>query len=215
VVPGPATRTILPTPRTVISLPLCPGRLGVNTAAKAPEIADKTGVLPVPAGPFMTGKILRTGIQHYTVYGKTAQPDETLKFLQYLTTGERELDFAMTVPGHLLPPLNSVRAKVKDYKSDFMSKHGDWVTALNEMVTNTSDPILMMGSVNNAAFKKATNVCPWSEQVWGSPAVDNVLFQEILIQNKDPEQAWKDASAKLKQTVEKWKAENPGWKPAA
>ena len=29
-----------------------PGRLGVNTAAKAPEIADATTVIPIPAGPF-------------------------------------------------------------------------------------------------------------------------------------------------------------------
>src|SRR5262249_3116797 len=45
-----------------------PGRLGVNVDRRAPDIADKTGVVPVPAGPFMTGKLLYGGIQHYVVY---------------------------------------------------------------------------------------------------------------------------------------------------
>ncbi len=190
-----------------------PGRLGVNTAAKAPDIADKTGVVPVPAGPFMTGKLLFGGVQHYTVYAKTAHPDETLAFLEFLTTGDRELDFSMTVPGHLLPPLQSVRAKIKGYQSDFMTKHGDWVLALADMVPGTTSPSQAMGSVNNQHFDKISNNCPWGALVWGSPAVDNTLFQEILLQNKDPEQAWQDATAKLKQAADKWKSDNPGWKP--
>ncbi len=192
-----------------------PGRLGVNTEAKAPDIAEKTGVIGVPAGPFMTGKLLYSGVQHYVVSAKAAHPDETLAFLQFLTTGDRELEFAMSVPGHLLPPLNSVRAKVKDYKSDFMTKHSDWVTTLADLVPTSADAILSMGSTNNQKFDKISNTCPWASEVWGKSAVDNVLFQEILINGKDPEPAWKDASAKLKQIADTWKSNNPTWKPSA
>jgi multiple sugar transport system substrate-binding protein len=192
-----------------------PGRLGVNLEAKAPDFAEKTGVVAVPAGPVMTGKALFGSVQPYTVYAKTAHPDETLAFLEFLTTGDRELEFSMTVPGHLLPPLKSVRAKIKDYKSDYMTKHGDWVLALADMVPSTANAIQAMGAMNDGKFEKISNICPWGSAVWGNPAVDNVLFQEILIQNKDPEQAWKDASAKLKEMADKWKSENPDWKPAA
>jgi multiple sugar transport system substrate-binding protein len=192
-----------------------PGRLGVNTEAKAPDIAEKTGVIGTPAGPFMTGKLLYSGVQHYVVYAKTAHPDETMAFLQFLTTGDRELAFAMSVPGHLLPPLNSLRGRLKDYKSDFMAKHSDWVLTLADLVPTSSDAILSMGSTNSQKFDKISNTCPWASEVWGKNAVDNTLFQEILIQGKDPEAAWKDASAKLKQIADTWKSNNPDWKPSA
>lgn len=192
-----------------------PGRLGVNTEAKAPDIAEKTGVIGTPAGPFMTGKLLYTGIQHYVVSAKTEHPAETMAFLQFLTTGDRELEFSMSVPGHLLPPLSSLRGKLRDYKSDFMTKHSDWVVTLADLVPTAADPILSMGSTNSQKFDKISNTCPWASQVWGKSAVDNTLFQEILIQGKDPEAAWKDASAKLKEIADTWKSSNPDWKPSA
>jgi hypothetical protein len=131
-----------------------------------------------------------------------------------MTTGDRELDFAMTVPGHLLPPLKSVAAKVKDYKSDFMTKYGSWVIALADMVPGAGSPALSMGSVNNHQFKRITNICPWGSKIWGSPPVDGSMFQEILLKGTAPEVAWKNAAATLKQAADDWKKANPGWQPA-
>lgn len=191
-----------------------PGRLGVNLASQNPEIAEKTTVVPPPVGPFMTGQLFFGGIQHYVVHSKTAHPEEALAFLEFMTTGTRALEFAMTVPGHLLPPLESVRKMVPDYESEFMSKHGDWVRTLNDMVPNAMNPSLSMGSVNNHQYKeKLSNVCPWAAEVWGSPPIDGTMFQEILIQGKDPEQAWSEAAEKMRAIAERWKSENPDWTP--
>lgn len=191
-----------------------PGRLGVNTEKKAPDIAEKTVVVSIPAGPVSTGKALFGGIEHYVVYGKTKYPEETQAYLQFLTTGERELDFAMTVPGHLLPPLNSVRAKIKDYKSDYMAKYGSWVTTIADLVPYSANPTLAMGTMNNGQFKKVSNVTPWGSKIWSSPPVDGNMFQEILLKGRAPEEAWKDAASKMKQIAEDWKKENPSWKPS-
>ena len=138
-----------------------------------------------------------------------------LAFLEHLTTGERSLDFAMTVPGHLLPPLESVRKLVPSYKSDFMSKHGEWVTTLLKLAPNAQNSSLSMGSVNNQTYEKISNICPWGAQIWNSSPIDGALFQEILINKKDPEAAWIAASAQLKAAADKWKQENPSWKPLA
>lgn len=192
-----------------------PGRLGVNTASKAPQIAEATTVIPYPAGPFMTAKLHYGGIEHYVAYAKTKNPGETQAFLQFLTTGERSLDFSMTVPGHLLPPLNSVRAKIKDYKSEFMTKYGSWVTTIADLVPSATNPALSMGSVYNKQYSKISNVCPWGSKIWGSPPIDGTMFQEILLNNKSPETAWKDASTKLKKAADEWKQENPDWKPSS
>lgn len=193
-----------------------PGRLGVNLADQAPEVAETTTVVPVPAGPFMTGQLLFGGIQHYSVHAETAHPDEALAFLEYMTTGERSLDFAMTVPGHLLPPLESVRALVPAYQSDFMTAHGDWVITLNDMVPNASNPVLSMGVVSNEQYGgRISNTCPWSSTIWGSPPIDGSMFQEILIQGAEPEAAWTKAAEAMGVAAAAWKSENPDWQPSA
>jgi hypothetical protein len=95
-----------------------------------------------------------------------------------------------------------------------MSKHGDWVTTLLKLAPNAQSPALSMGSVTNHTYEKISNINPWGSQIWGSPPVDGTLFQEILINGKDPEAAWTAASAQLKAAADQWKQQNPGWKPA-
>ncbi|MGH2532451.1 MAG: ABC transporter substrate-binding protein, partial [Thermomicrobiales bacterium] len=191
-----------------------PGRLGVNLAAQNPELAERVTVVPVPGGPFMPGQLLFGGIQHYAVYAETEHSDEALAFLEFMTTGERSLDFAMTVPGHLLPPLESVRALVPSHESEFMTTYGDWVIALNEMVPNAFSPALSMGAVSNGQYLgRFSNLCPWASRIWGGPPVDGTMFQEILINDTDPEEAWTAASETMGAEAEAWKAENPDWTP--
>ncbi len=193
-----------------------PGRLGANLASKAPDLAEKTTVVPVPAGPFNTAGLFFGGIQHYAIHSKTAHPDEARAFLKFMTTGERALEFSMTVPGHLLPPLESVRKLVPSYKSDFMSKHGDWVTTMNDMVPNAFSPDLSMGAVHDHQYDgRINNPCPWSHEIWLSPPVDGQMFQEILIKKDDPEKAWTKACDRMRTSAENWRSENPNWKPAA
>lgn len=191
-----------------------PGRLGVNTAEVAPDIAEKSTVVPVPAGPFMTGKLLFGGVEHYAIHAKTAYPEEAQAFLKFMTTAERALEFSMTVPGHILPALQSVRTLVPSYQSDYMSAHGDWVIALNEMVPDAFSPDLSMGAVNNNQYLgRISNYCPWGAAIWGSPPVDGTMFQEILIEGSDPEQAWAKAAETMGQAAAAWKAQNPDWTP--
>ena len=192
-----------------------PGRMGVNLAAQNPELAENVTVVATPAGPFMTGQLLFGGIQHMVIYARTAYPEETLAFLEFMTTGERSLDFAMTVPGHLLPPLKSVRALVPTYQSEFMSKYGDWVITLNDLVPNAFSPALSMGAVSdNTYLGRVSNLCPWAQRLWGSPPIDGTMFQQILIEGQEPEAAWTAAADAMRAESDAWKAENPDWTPA-
>ena len=192
-----------------------PGRLGVNLDRQAPAIADVTGVIGIPAGPFMTGQLHFGGTQHYSVSAQTAHPVEALAFLEALTTGDNALAFALTVPGHLLPPLESVRAKVLTADDPYIVKHQDWMTTFLDLVPGAMSPTLAMGSVDNKAFtKKLSNVCPWGSEVWTNPPVDGTMLQEILINKKDPEAAWTDAHKAMGDIASNWKAANPGWTPS-
>lgn len=193
-----------------------PGRLGVNLDRQAPAIADVTGVMGIPAGPFMTGQLHFGGTQHYSVSSKTANPAEATAFLEALTTGDNALAFALTVPGHLLPPLESVRTKLRAAEDPYIAKHQDWMTTFLDLVPGAMSPSLSMGSVDDKSFtKKLSNVCPWGSEVWTNPPVDGNMLQEILINKKDPEAAWMEASKSMGDIATAWKSANPGWTPSS
>ena len=183
-------------------------------------VAEATGVLPVPGGPFMTGKLLFGGIDFYSIYAKTKHPTEARLFLEALTTGQGGLAWSLTVPGHLLPALKSVATQLRDRHNHmvasnaFMQKHSDWVYKQMDMTAAAYSPALNMGSVTNSQYLgKASNVCPWGNQIWGTPPIDGTMLQQILIQGKDPEAAWKDAATKMGAIATQWLDQNPGWKP--
>lgn len=193
-----------------------PGRLGVNLEKQAPAIAEVTGVMGIPAGPFMTGQLHFGGTQHYSVSSKTANPAEATAFLEALTTGDNALAFALTVPGHLLPPLESVRTKLRAAEDPYIAKHQDWMTTFLDLVPGAMSPSLSMGSVDNKSFtKKLSNVCPWGSEVWTNPPVDGNMLQEILINKKDPEAAWMEASKLMGDIAATWKSANPDWTPSS
>lgn len=193
-----------------------PGRLGVSLETQAPQIGDLTGVMRIPAGPFMTG-VLHSGISDaYAVYSKTANPDEALAFLESLTTGESGLAFSLTVPGHLLPPLKSVADLLRASDDPYVTKHADWMKVFLDLVPTAMHPVTNMGSIEDHKFeKKLSNLCPWQNQVWTSPPLDGTMLQEILINKKDPEQAWTETAQKLGEIATAWKAEHPDWTPPA
>lgn len=193
-----------------------PGRLGVNLEAQAPDIAANTGLMGIPAGPFMTGKLHFGGTQHYTVFAKTAYPTEAKAFVQAMGSGDNALAWSLTVPGHLLPPLKSVQAKLRTADDPYVKKHNDWINTFLDLVPGAMHPALAMGSVDNQTFtKKLSNPCPWGNQIWTSPPLDGTMLQQILISKADPQTAWKDASAKMGKIATDWKGLHPEWKPAA
>lgn len=191
-----------------------PGRMGVTVADKAPDLADNITVIPVPAGPFMTGQLHFGGGAPFSIYADTEYPEEAKAFLEFMLTGERLLELSMTVPGHILPPLHSVRELVRNYESEYMSKHGDWVITLLDLVPQAMSPDGSMGSVNNEKFLgRLTNICPWGSEIWGTDPVDGRMFQEILIEGADPEQAWTKAYETIGSIREEYLAEHPDWTP--
>src|SRR5699024_3101411 len=108
-----------------------PGRLRVGLAEKAKEVAEATEVMPIPAGPVETAKLHLGSGQQYGVYAETANLDLAKEFLKHLTTGENAVEFALTVPGHLLPALKSTRQimidKINSATEGYLKVHKDWL----------------------------------------------------------------------------------------
>jgi multiple sugar transport system substrate-binding protein len=59
-------------------------------------------------------------------YG-SRDPDTTLDFIKFLTTGDRAIRFLHTVPGHLSPPLFSIEKDPKLWENELMQSHRDSV----------------------------------------------------------------------------------------
>ena len=81
--------------------------------------------------------------------------------------------------------------------------------AFNDLVPQAFSPDNSMGSVSNMEFHgKLSNVCPWASQIWDTDPVDGRMFQQIMIEGMDPEQAWTEAYETLATIREEWLAEN-------
>ncbi|WP_326690277.1 MULTISPECIES: extracellular solute-binding protein [unclassified Streptomyces] len=196
------------------------GRLGVNLAAQNPKIAEVTGVLPVPAGPFRTGRLAYGGKNQYSVFAHTRHRREARAFLKELTTGENALKFSLTVPGHLVPPLKSVKARLREEigvsDDPYLKKHGGWVRTIVDLVPDAMSPDMAMGSVVNKRYDgKRSNPCPWAGKAWAPPPADASMVQSILLRGDDPEQAWRRAVDQFAFAARDWKSANPEWRPAA
>ncbi|MFX4271757.1 ABC transporter substrate-binding protein [Propionibacteriaceae bacterium Y1685] len=195
-----------------------PGRLGVALTEKAPDIAANTGVMPIPAGPYKTGQLHFGSGQQYGLFSRTANPELAKELLIMLTTGDDALEFALTVPGHLLPPLKSVQTKLRERMAgggdDYIHQHSDWMETFLGQVENAMTSSVSMGAVTDHTFEgKTLNLMPWATGIWPSPAIDSDMFSEILLNGVAPDQAWQKACERMRTVSDDWKTKNPGWHP--
>jgi multiple sugar transport system substrate-binding protein len=198
-----------------------PGRVGNNLDANAPKLAAVTGFMPEPGGPFMTGKINRTGPRGYSVYSKTSHPTEARQFLKYLFTGQNGLAWALTLPGQVMPGLKSVLALFNDptnplvAANKYVQAHQDWLKAISDLLPTQVDEQVQMGTVTNNQFSRLANPNPFGQAIWKDPAIDATMIQSILLQGQDPSAAWKTAYTAMDTARKAFFKQNPNWKPAS
>lgn len=195
-----------------------PGRMGVNLYNDYPEIAEKTGVMRIPAGDYMTGELHFGSGQQYGLYSGTAEPEMAKAFLKQLTTGDDAVEFAKTVPGHLLPALKSVRekfeAELESATEGYLGEKKEWIQTFMDAVPQAMTASTAMGVIENGEFgEKHTNINPFAQNIWPTPALDGVMFQEILIDGRDTEEAWTDCCDKMRKVADDFHAANPDWEP--
>ena len=132
-----------------VAMVMYAGRLGVNITDKAPGLADKSVVLFPPWGP----EQVTLGVwSRFAIASGTRHRDEAKEFLQWLVSGDRLLRYDMAVPGHMIPPLESVREQSLDYDLPYINQHQDWLTSFYDWVKYTNHPAMNMGSVKDGRF---------------------------------------------------------------
>jgi multiple sugar transport system substrate-binding protein len=194
-----------------VAMALFPGRLGYQVATNAPDIAKVTGnrearVARGGEGP----RVVYGAVTSYAIGSNVRHPEEAKKFLEYLFTGDRLLQYAMGVPGHIAPAIKSVQVQMLEQDNPYIKEHRDWVETILEATTYFNAEAQNMGSITDeCAFEKSLVPMPWSSRVMGQAPVTSTMFQTIQLQDVPVDEAYAEAVDTFRSEMEAWRSENP------
>ncbi len=194
-----------------VAMSLYGGRLGVQLEETHPELADKVTVVFPPFGP----EQVTLGVwNRFAIAAGTKNQAEAKDFLRWLISGNRILKYDLTVPGHMIPLLKSVREEALTSPDPFTTQHLEWIRSFYDWSAYANHPAMNMGSVVDGKFKRSNAVPPWAREVFGTPGIVDTMLQDIA-NGKDAELAWREAVVNMEQIVETWKAMHPAWTPSS
>lgn len=193
-----------------VAMAMYAGRLGVQLEESHPQLADKVTVIFPPWG---EQKVTLGVWSRFAIASGTKNQAEAKAFLQWLVSGDRLLRYDNVLPGHMIPPLNSVREETFVNPSAYTQTHADWIQSFYDWSAFTNHPAMNMGSVSNGQFKRSDIAPPWAWEVFGTPGIVDTMLQNVA-DGTDPEQEWQAAVNEMERTVLAWKSMHPQWESA-
>lgn len=190
-----------------VAMAMYAGRLGVQLEEANPELASRTTVIFPPWGPV---KVTLGVWSRFAIAAGTRNQKEAKDFLRWLLSGDRLRRYDMTLPGHMIPPLLSVRALPLNDQARYVQRHRDWIQSFYDWSPYTNHPAMNMGSIREGRFERSAVVPPWTQEVFGTPGVIDTMLQEISLKGRTPEDAWQDAARKMEQITKAWQSSHPG-----
>jgi ABC-type glycerol-3-phosphate transport system substrate-binding protein len=161
--------------------------------------------------PFGDEKVTLGVWNRFAIAAGTKSQQEAKDFLKWLISGDRILQYDLTVPGHMIPLLTSVRDQALASSEPYTSLHSDWIKSFYSWYAYANHPAMNMGSVMNGQFKRSDVVPPWAWEVFGTPGIVDTMLQDIA-NGQDIDQTWQEAVQEMQQVVETWKSMHPQWK---
>jgi len=190
-----------------VAMSMYGGRLGVQLEETHPELSDNVTVIFPPFGDV---KVTLGVWNRFAIASGTKNQQEAKDFLQWLISDDQLLEYDLTVPGHMIPLLKSIRQKALTSPDSFTTKHPDWIQSFYDWYDYANHPAMNMGSVVDGQFKRSDIVPPWAWEVFGTPGIVDTMLQDMA-NGKDAEQAWSEAVIKMEQAVETWKSAHSQW----
>jgi ABC-type glycerol-3-phosphate transport system substrate-binding protein len=191
-----------------VAMAIYGGRLGVQLYENNPELARNVTVIFPPFG----DQQVTLGVwSRFAIAAGTKNQAEAKAFLQWLVSGDRLLRYDSTLPGHMIPPLESVRAGALEDTSAYSRAHSDWIRSFYDWAAYTNHPAMNMGSIRNGQFQRSESVPPWAWEVFGQPGLVDSMLQEIALGARDPESAWRETVTKMEAIISSWKTSHPNW----
>jgi ABC-type glycerol-3-phosphate transport system substrate-binding protein len=192
-----------------VAMAMYAGRLGVQLEETHPKLTDKVTVIFPPWG---DQKVTLGVWSRFAIASGTKNQAEAKAFLQWLVSGDQLLRYDSVLPGHMIPPLKSVRTAALNNPSAYSQKHQDWIRSFYEWSVFTNHPAMNMGSVQGNQFHRSDIAPPWAWEVFGTPGIVDTMLQDIA-NGKDLDQSWQGAVQQMQQAVDAWKSLHPRWQP--
>ena len=171
----------------------------------APQLLNVTRGAKLPAGP-IGGEVGFAGWDMYAIFNEkvgvsTAEQDAAKKFLKHILTGKPATDFALTVPGHLIPPyLETLEDPNLWTGHPLMTSHKAEIEWLY-VTRNSLDYITEAGATITADKVTPGPVNPYWQAV-DSGMIIPTMVQKVVIQNEAPKAAVEWAASEMKRVVE-------------
>lgn len=188
------------------------GRLGWNVYRADPELRANIKPIHFSAGDIPSGF---SAYDYLEVYSGVQEPEATMKFLEYLMTGDRMTRFLLTVPGHLAPVTKGVTEELLQDESEYVQLYGDEIAQIFDEMAIGANGTIMMGHMDPETCEQNFNLnpVPWGSQVFGPENIPGEVIHKIFVGEMTPEEAQQWGADRMREIAEEWKAENPDWTP--
>jgi multiple sugar transport system substrate-binding protein len=190
-----------------VAMTMYAGRLGAQLEETHPELEKKVTVIFPPWG---EQKVTLGVWSRFAIASGTKNQAEAKAFLLWLASGDRLLRYDSVLPGHMIPPLNSVREAALANPTTYTQKHADWIESFYEWSAFTNHPAMNMGSMDDNQFRRSNVAPPWAWEVFGTPGIVDTMLQKVA-NGEDAQKAWGEAVNNMKQAVKAWKSMHPQW----
>lgn len=190
------------------------GRMGARMPDQAPQLEAISSLIQLPWQYGERGAYVTFGNwSRIAISANSAHPEEAKAFLQFFLSGDRLARYDATVIGHMVPPLNDVGDLLENWDSEYAKNHSDWLTFFNENAAYINHPANNMGSVNptDCSFNPVQYGPPWGGPIFSTGGIIDVMFQEIFVGGRSPEDAWNNAVSQMREVQDSWLADHPDW----
>ncbi len=198
-----------------VAMALYPARLAFEVGTKAPDIAAVTGMIePRVASGGEGPKVVYGAVTSYAIGSTVRHPEAAKKFLKFIFTGDNMVQYALGVPGHVVPPNKDDQAALLAADDPYVQEYQDWMQLAVESTTYFNHEAQNMGSIKeDCNFEKSLVPMPWSSRVMGQAPVVTTMFQKISLEGASVEDAYAEAVEEFRSRAESWKDENPWFEP--
>jgi len=166
------------------------GRLLTRLVDRVPELASptKTRAMLIPYGSHGQYRV-GNSVGGWELMKDVKYPEIAKEFLKFITTGERVVDFCLTVPTHLIPPLKEDAQNEKLLNHPFVKTNPD---VFREIIrANTVSHTLM--------YDLETGVHPEVYVLYLEPSIR--MVQKMVVFEEEPEKVIKEIAEEIRTRI--------------
>lgn len=175
------------------------GRVLGRMYSDAPDLVGKFSAVPLPMNRM---RATYMDISYNCVYGKTASPEGSKAWMEFMNRPEQAVKLQLTVPGHLAPVTYAQAEALKNSENVPLAENPDIADVLFGVQDYAYNIGLNAGSINEETltFELSGVIHPYLQLLWSNNAHARAV-QKVFLGGMDPAQALEEAQAELEAAI--------------